>query len=131
VSYIEGAVMGRLGNPLARRVSKTGKPFATLSLAAQANGEENPTWVNVTIFPPLLDEVPELVRGEKCYAEGPLQLRSWEKDGETRTSLQLTARVFLALDRIGRRRRPKRMRVSGLEESGMSAVCKTGKLGVE
>lgn len=108
-SYIEAAVLGRLGSSQMRRRTHAGKPFLTLSLAVQGEPTE---WVNVAVFEPLLHELPdELLTGERCYAEGKVKLNRWKnKHGEACANLQLTASKFLALDRIGRRRKRRSRR---------------------
>jgi single-stranded DNA-binding protein len=92
----------------------------TLSIGVGAGQGEPPEWVSISIFEPVLSEVPDgLTTGERCYAEGKLKLNRWTtKSGEPRANLQLTASRFLALDRIGKRRRPSRLKAKKGEASG-------------
>ena len=88
-----------------QRYTAAGKPYVTLSLAVQPKGVGAPEWVQVSVFEPLLAELPDpLLRGDRCYCEGKARVKRWQsKNGANKASLQITATRFEVLDRIGRR----------------------------
>src|SRR5678810_1084473 len=104
---IETAFTGRLGNQMQRHTKK-GDKFLTLSVAVNFN--EGPEWVNVAVFKPVLDELPdELIKGEQIYVEGKLKVNRWENAEGKHANLAVTASRVDVLNRIGRRRaKPKR-----------------------
>lgn len=104
---IECAITGRLGQAVQHRTTSGGKRWASFSLAVGTGDETE--WVQVSVFEPLLDELPaDLVKGEKLYCEGKLKLNRWEGTEGPKARLQVAASTVLALDRIGRRRKTTR-----------------------
>lgn len=88
---IEAALQGRIGtDPQAKTATQ---------------------WVSVAYFHSDAHELAgRLSKGHEIYAEGRLSLRSWEKDGITRTGLDLSAWRVEPLGEIGKRRRTRERR---------------------
>lgn len=112
---IEAALIGRVGQDPTLRTSAAGKPWLAVSVAVD-NGE-SPQWVSVAIFGGRAVELSEsLKKGDKLYVEGRLSLRTWTKDGEQKTGLNVAAWKTELLNQIGRRK-PKRTDARGNEDA--------------
>ncbi len=87
-------VIGNVGGDPKFAESQSGVKRANLSIASnkKVKGEKITQWINVTIFDEKkIDFVREYVRkGTKLFLEGEPQARAYTKDGETKSSLDLT-----------------------------------------
>jgi len=64
---------------------------------------EGTQWVQVAVFKPVLDDLPEeLIKGEQVYIEGKLKVNRSENAEGQRANLTVTAARVLPLNRIGR-----------------------------
>ena len=96
-------IIGHLGQDPELRYTGSGTAVANLSVATDAPMGDETEWHNVTCWGDLAEIVNEhLSKGERIYAEGPVQTRQWEdSDGNTRSSTELHADevLFLGADR--------------------------------
>lgn len=99
-------IIGNLGRDPEVRFTPTGKPVATMSIAAtekwKDNGgqqQERTEWIRVVAFDRLAEVVQEYVKkGSPVYVEGKLVTQSWEdKSGVTRYSTVVYARSLQML----------------------------------
>lgn len=92
---------GRLGKDPQIRYSQSGQPIANLSVAVDER-RKNPTsgawettgttWWPVTAFGTLAENVCEsLAKGDSVIVTGRASERSWEKDGQQRSRMEVTA----------------------------------------
>jgi single-strand DNA-binding protein len=111
------AFTGRLGGDPEWRYSQEGKPRLSFSVAVDHNytaTEDRPapetTWVRVTVWDDLVITLGEqLHKGSAVYVEGKLRLDRWEKDGEPRAGLSVSAwrcEVHGALGKSAPKREP-------------------------
>lgn len=95
-------IIGHLGQDPELRYTGSGTAVANLSVATDAPMEDDPEWHSVTCWGDLAEIVNEhLSKGERIYAEGPVQTRQWEdSDGNTRSTTELHADevIFLGSD---------------------------------
>lgn len=100
---IQCAFTGTLGQDPELKTSKSGKPWASFSVAIDEASEEATTWVRVAVFGQLATRLyPELKKGTEVYCEGRLRLNSWTgKDGRERSGLRVAAAKIEVLGRIG------------------------------
>jgi single stranded DNA-binding protein len=104
VKGIQAAFTGKLGQDAEIKTSKAGKPWLSLHVAADDDGErEATTWVRVAVFGQLATRLhPELKKGTEIYCEGRLRLESWVgRDGRERTGLSVAGSRVEVLGRIG------------------------------
>lgn len=87
-------VIGNLGGDPAFKETQGGMKMCNFSVAVnkKIKGEKVTTWVSVTVFDERkIDFVREYVRkGTKLFLEGEPRARAYEKDGEVKSSLDLT-----------------------------------------
>jgi single stranded DNA-binding protein len=111
---IEAATAGVLAGDVELKTSRTGKPYANLSLAIDAGqddeGRKLTTWLRCTVF----NETAELLartaqKGSKIYCEGKLSLSEWQDKttGAQRHGLSLAAwkAQVVGASAIGRNRK--------------------------
>ena len=78
MSYIEAAVMGRLGGPPTQRHTQGGKPYVTFTIAVTDKGSEDTEWVNVSAFEDVAAQMPaDAAKGERVYIEGRARVNRW------------------------------------------------------
>lgn len=93
------ALVGRLGADPELRFTPNGKAVANFSLAVQERRFDNGAWVDgdtswyrVAAWQRLAENVVEsLHTGDLVVVVGKQQVRQYEKDGQTRTSVDVTA----------------------------------------
>jgi single-stranded DNA-binding protein len=93
-----------IGDPKSR-TSATGKPYCTASLRVPAE-DADPMLVSIIAFN--ADAVAALLvltKGDFCAVAGRAKLTSWEKDGEQRHGLSVTADQVLTIYQIEKRRK--------------------------
>jgi single-stranded DNA-binding protein len=72
------------------------KPIVEVSLCKKhkSKGEDTFTWIRVTIWQPAEFQVAKLVKGNFIAGQGDVQLRSYEHNGEKRSSLEVRCTSF-------------------------------------
>lgn len=100
-------VTGNLGRAVENRVTKSGKNVASLSLGStpriKIDGEwqdAETIWFTITVW----DHLPEMVfdKGATVMVSGSLKQSSYEKDGEKKTRLEITAESIGLIHRTKR-----------------------------
>jgi len=101
-------LIGYLGNDPEIQESK-GTTFARLSLAVTTSYQDKAgtrhqrtDWVPVVAFRGLAKSLQALQKGARIAVYGRLQVQSFEKDGERRTSTEVIAASITFLTRAGR-----------------------------
>lgn len=119
---IECALIGGCGRAPERRTSQnSGRDYATVSLAV---GEgEAVQWLDVVAFGPAVDAMMLLAKGDACYIEGKLSLKSWtsSQDGTTRQQLSVVASLVQPMGRIGERKPKATRKTSAAQARGANA----------
>lgn len=101
-------LIGNVGSDPEMRYTPSGNPVTSFSVATNrrytdANGEtkEETEWFRVVAWRKLAEQCNQfLAKGRQVYVEGRLHARNWEgQDGQTHTSLEVTANQVLFLDR--------------------------------
>jgi single-stranded DNA-binding protein len=96
-------VSGRLVRDPVTRTGQSGKPFTTALLRVDT-GEEDQTLVSIIAFQEAAEKLARLKAGDAVAVAGSAKLSSWEKDGETRHGLSVTASAVLSAYDVKRRR---------------------------
>jgi single-strand DNA-binding protein len=100
---------GRLGQEPKIIVGENGSKMARLSIASSeqftdraGEKQERTTWTNVALYNKTDAEFAErnLHKGSKVLIQGTLETRTWEKDGENRTSTEVALRPYHSLLQI-------------------------------
>jgi single-strand DNA-binding protein len=106
---ITAAFVGRIGKDAEIRTTKTGKPWASFSVAVDTDkdAEAGTSWVRVALFGDTVDAMaPRLVKGVEVYVEGRLSLRNWtDPEGRERSGLSLATNAVVIMGQIGKRPR--------------------------
>jgi len=89
-------VTGYLGRPAETRITKTGRPVTTLTLAETPREKKDGDWVDgqtIWFKVTLWDSLPEVVydKGAKVIVTGSLRKEVYEVDGVTKESLVILA----------------------------------------
>ena len=109
-SYSKITIIGHLGRDPEMRYLPSGDPVTDFSVAtserrrsADGQAQEQTTWFRVSAFGKLAETCNQyLHRGSYVYVEGPLSQRDWtDREGATRTSIEVRARELRMLDRRG------------------------------
>lgn len=88
-------VSGRLGADA--KIKKVGdQDVAEFSLADErfSKGESTTQWFRVTVWGKGAAFAGTMVKGDAAVVVGPLSYRTYEKDGQTRVSLEISANSF-------------------------------------
>jgi single-strand DNA-binding protein len=105
---IEAAFCGRVGSDPERKMVKGGTlALASFSVLVESEAESDKPgqWVRVSTFGDRADEVVRMLRkGDRAYLEGRLKLDTWQKDGEQKFGLNLTAWTIQPMGKIGHQR---------------------------
>ena len=96
-------VSGKLVRDPVTRTGQSGKPFTTGLLRVDV-GEEEQMLVSVIAFQEAGEKLGRLKSGDAVSVAGSAKLSSWEKDGETRHGLSVTASSVLSAYDVRRRR---------------------------
>ncbi len=95
------SIIGNLGRDPEVRYTPDGTAVTSFSVAVndRYKGEERTMWFRVSAFGKLGEICGNyLSKGKQVYIEGPLRTNDWEdKDGNKRTSLEVTARDMVML----------------------------------
>ena len=117
-------LIGNVGSDPEMRYTPNGKPVTSFRLATNrryttSSGEtkEETDWFRITVWGKLAEVCNQFVtKGKQVYVEGRLHARNWEgQDGQTRTSLEVTADQMLLL---GRREAVAPLPEEGVPEEG-------------
>ena len=101
-------LIGNLGSDPEMRFTADGKPVTSFRMATSrryntSTGEskEETDWFRITVWGKQAEQCNQfLAKGRQVYVEGRLHARNWEgQDGQTRTSLEVTANQVLFLDK--------------------------------
>jgi single-strand DNA-binding protein len=101
------AIIGNLGQDPSMRYTPNGQAVTQFTVAVNRNykdasGEwkEETEWVRCVAWGPLAERTAEKLRkGRLVYAEGRLQTRSYEKDGQKHYSTAVIVNTVTALDK--------------------------------
>lgn len=108
-------IIGYLGKDPDVRYTNDGRAVTNLSVGVSESwknkntGErrEKTEWVNVVIFGKLAEVIGQYAsKGRQVYIEGKLQTRSWEKDGITRYTTDVTVDMKGTVQLLGPNERP-------------------------
>jgi single-strand DNA-binding protein len=99
-------LIGRLGQDVEMKSSQSGTTVAKFSLAisdkvknTSGEYEEKTTWLNVVAFGKIADICGQyLKKGARVYVEGKIQVRTFEKDGETKYFTEIILNEMIMLD---------------------------------
>jgi single-strand DNA-binding protein len=105
-------IIGNLGRDPEMRYTPNGKPVTQFSVAvshSRPDGQggwidDGTDWYRVSVFGDRAERAAEQLRkGNKVFVEGRFKTREFEgKDGEKRTSLDVTSDNVISLERRGR-----------------------------
>lgn len=87
-------LVGNVGADSELRYSQAGKPYLNFRVASSDKGKDGEvtTWVNVSLFGNIAEKLaPYIKKGKQVFVSGPGQNRPYEKDGQTRYSLDVKA----------------------------------------
>lgn len=111
---IEAAFWGVLGNAPELKTSKSGKPFAQMSVVVSVGqdeeGKDVSQWLRVTCFGETAERLAhQAKKGDRVYVEGTLTLNSWadKATGEARSGLNVAAWKCERIANIGQNRERK------------------------
>lgn len=102
-------LIGNLGSDPEMRYTPDGKSVTSFSMATNyrystsaGDSREETDWFRVTVWGRQAEQVNQyLSKGQQAYVEGRLHARTWQgQDGQTRTSLDVTANRVLFLSRV-------------------------------
>jgi single-strand DNA-binding protein len=118
---IECAFSGRVGSEPVLKQSKSGKPWASFTVAVGGEGEdkEDTRWIRVAVFGTKAEELAgdgSLTKGAHVYIEGRLKLDRWTaKDGTQQSGLSVAASLVQPMGQIGARRPAKRKAAASID----------------
>ncbi|HXZ29995.1 MAG TPA: single-stranded DNA-binding protein [Dehalococcoidia bacterium] len=101
-------LVGNLGSDPEMRYTPSGKAVTSFRMATNrryttpaGESKEETDWFRVSVWGKQAEQVNQfLSKGRQVYVEGRLHARNWEgQDGQTRTSLEVTADRVLFLGR--------------------------------
>lgn len=102
-------IIGNVGSDPEMRYTPSGIPVTSFSIATNhfyngPDGErkQETEWFRVTTWNKLAETCNQfLAKGRQAYVEGRLHTRVWEaRDGQKRTSVEITASTVLFLDKM-------------------------------
>lgn len=99
-------IIGNLGKDPESKMTTTGKSVSNFSVALSerykdksGNWQDKTEWVNVVVWERLSELAAQyLKKGSKCYIEGRISTRSYEKDGATRYITEVVGHELILLD---------------------------------
>ena len=108
MAFSKAMIIGNLGRDPEMRYTPSGRPVTEFSVAVnqstknQATGEwvEATDWFRVTVWGDRAERTAEQLRkGARVFVEGRFRTREYEaRDGQKRTSLEITADNVISLD---------------------------------
>lgn len=99
-------IIGNLGKDPESKMTTTGKSVSNFSVALSerykdksGNWQDKTEWVNVVVWERLSELAAQyLKKGSKCYIEGRISTRSYEKDGVTKYITEIVGQELILLD---------------------------------
>lgn len=92
---IDVLIAGRLLRDPRRRTGQSGKAFTTAMISAAVEGADDRQLVSVIAFGDQAERLARLKAGDSVFVAGPAKLTTWDRDGETRQGLNVTATGIL------------------------------------
>ena len=87
-------IIGNVGRDPEMRHTKDGKAVCSFTVAVSEGKNKDPLWLRVNAWEKTAELCTEyLAKGHRVFIEGRLQVREYEKDGQTKTSVELTAQT--------------------------------------
>jgi single-strand DNA-binding protein len=84
--------IGNVGRDPETRSTAGGKEVCNFSLAVNEKKDGEPLWIRVAAFDKLAGICQQyLKKGKQVYVQGRLQVRTYEKDGVEKTSVEMVA----------------------------------------
>jgi single-stranded DNA-binding protein len=106
MNAIEACFTARVTSDPESRMSQAGKPWMKFN-AAIGEGEAT-QYCNVAVFGDVAAKISgQIAKGSKIYAEGRLKLDRWQKDGQEKSGLSLSAWRCDLIAQIGKNKPPK------------------------
>lgn len=99
---ITALVTGKLHAAPERRIGGSGKPFTRAAVIAHDG--DGDSWVSVIAFGHIADQLAALDKGDTVSVSGRGQVKTWEKNGETRAGLSVVADCLLTVHHVRRKR---------------------------
>ena len=98
------SIVGRIGNAPERKETGSGKAVCNFSIACdrdrKVDGEKVTDWFRVTAWERTADYVMDyLGKGRMVGIKGRIEIRKYEKDGQTREAFEVIAESVYVLDR--------------------------------
>lgn len=117
--YNRVVLVGNVGKDPELRYTASGVPVVTFSLATSemwkdkdGTQRERTDWHNIVAWNKLAEIIQEIVKkGSRLLVEGKIQTRSYEKNGEKRSVMEIVADNVLLLD--GRKNIDEMMHTAG------------------
>ena len=99
-SLNRAALMGRIGNEVVIRHTRTGKAVVNLNVATdhrKKDGDDVTTWHRVVLWDRLAEIAGRyLSKGRAVYVEGPMMSSEWEdKEGQKHQRTEITAQEMI------------------------------------
>lgn len=92
-------IIGRVGQDPTLKDTGTVK---IIKISVATSYKEKTTWVRVTCFQKLAELANQLIsKGDLVFAEGRFAIEEYQKDGETKFSVELIADKILLLNKKG------------------------------
>ena len=83
-------ITGNIGKDAELKRTQKGDAFATFSVACQKKKDAPTTWYRVALFGVRGEKLCQyLTKGSKVTVIGEFEVRAYEKDGQTKTSLEI------------------------------------------
>ncbi len=115
-------ILGKLHGEIATRPTRTGGQFTAFKLRVM-NGNTVEWWSVTTFSETAREELAGLGEGDAVSAVGALSVETYEKNGETRIALRLTADRVLALKPKPKEAKPQaRSRANPPSDRGGSGI---------
>lgn len=87
-------ITGRIGRDVEIKTGKSGKTFATFSIASYRN-KDNTDWFNCVAFGETANRCYQrLAKGKKATIIGEIHINTYESGGSKRTSIEVTVNNF-------------------------------------
>ncbi len=93
-------LIGHLGDKVILRSTAQGKSVANFSIATsfKSGDKEETEWHKIIVWDKLAENCDRfLSKGKKCYVEGRIATRKWDKDGQIHYSTEIIASNVLFL----------------------------------
>lgn len=122
---IHALVQGELFKDPVQRTSTSGRTFVTANVRTEQEGQS--IWCSLIAFDETAQQ--ELLRchaGDAIAAQGRLKISTYERNGEVRPSLDITASSVLPLKPKPKPKQPRQARTDGRSYDPRQAYGRTG-----